>query len=255
MRDHFQRDARFQDILDVTFTSYSGTIEIAVTVHEWDGTNPREVPCAAFNAYSGSDGFLPGAQEQLFIDHFEPVPREHVFIFHADLNLKPPKELFFMMPNIVSFAFGGMELYKGFLLPRGQVVPHTLITQIGSPLYLSLLRSPIPGRTTGSGVPGNWGPPPGLVHAEHPPPSQSPLLAMTRWLYGSRQRRHTAWRVQELDSDAVRRSRKLMEIRWNLAGYDFVIREALPFPQWRLEATIAATASFSFHVVDVVEGF
>ena len=117
MRDHFRRDSRFHEILDVTLSSFPDSISISATI-ECDETDPQGLPYAAFNVHSLPDEFTPEVREQLFTDIFAAIPLEHVLIFRADLDLRLPEELFFMMPNIVVFHLFGVELYEGFLLPN-----------------------------------------------------------------------------------------------------------------------------------------
>ena len=117
MRDYFQRDTRFQDVVDVNLSSFPGSISIAVTV-EWNGINAPEpdIPYAAFNLYPPAH-LPPNVREQLLIDLLEPIPREDVIIFHANVDLKLPEVVFSMMPHIGTFSLESVELYEGFMLP------------------------------------------------------------------------------------------------------------------------------------------
>jgi len=116
IRDYFQRDIRFQDLLEVTLSTWTGFISVSVTV-ESDETMEQETPYVGFKVYTAADQFRPGVRDQLFIDLFAPIPGEHVAHFKADIDLKLPDKLFFMMPNIVMFYLAGVELSEGFLLP------------------------------------------------------------------------------------------------------------------------------------------
>jgi len=136
MRDYFQRDTRFQDILEVTFYTIPGSISISVTV-EWDGTREQDTPYAEFKVYPAADQFPPDVRERLFIDLFAPIPREHVLCLDANTDVTLPEELFFMMPNIVMFYLAGVELSEGFLLPNPDG-PYAEMTLLPSLEYLSL---------------------------------------------------------------------------------------------------------------------
>ena len=117
MRDYFQRDTRFQDMLEVTIHSIPGSISISVTV-EWDGTREQDTPYVALNVCAAAETFPPGVRERLLVDLFVPIPGEHVSHFRADTDLKLPEELFFMMPNIMMFHLADVELSEGFLMPN-----------------------------------------------------------------------------------------------------------------------------------------
>jgi len=112
MREHFQRDPKFQNLLEVAFSSFPGSISISVNV-----VTALDPPHTAFNVHP-TDGFPPDVREQLFIDLFESIPQERVAFLNADLDLKLSEELFIMMPNIAILTLSGVELYEGFLQPN-----------------------------------------------------------------------------------------------------------------------------------------
>ena len=118
MRDYFRRNARFQDRLELSLSSSPDSIGISVTV-EWDESAVPEqaLPNAKFKVKL-ADQLPPEVLEQLFINLVTLIPREHVVHVNADLHMKLPEELFFMMPNIEKLYMVGAELSTGFLQPN-----------------------------------------------------------------------------------------------------------------------------------------
>ena len=119
MRDHFRRDARFQDTLEASSPSsspYSAAIFFTVPCHEATRLQLSSLG-TPFNVYL-ADQPPPDELEQLLIDLIAFLPRERVEHFDAKLDKKLPEELLFMMPNIKTLHATGAELSKGFLQPN-----------------------------------------------------------------------------------------------------------------------------------------
>jgi hypothetical protein len=120
IRNHYQRDARFQETLGVCSFSSPGSISISVNAIANHETKPiAKQPTAAFTVVL-ADLVPPSTLEQLLIDLIKLIPREHVVSFNANalLYMKPPEELFLMMPSIKTLYLSGVEVSKGFLQPN-----------------------------------------------------------------------------------------------------------------------------------------
>ena len=120
IRNHYQRDPRFQETLGVCSFSSPGSISVSVNAianHEVAPT--AKPPTAAFTVVL-ADLAPPSTLEQLLIDLIELIPREHVVSFNANalLYMKPPEELFLMMPSVRTLYLSGVEVSKGFLQPN-----------------------------------------------------------------------------------------------------------------------------------------
>ena len=119
MRTYFQRDARFQDRLGICSFSSPGSISIsvnAVCTHAI-ALVPKP-PFVSFTVVLAD--IPPDPPEQLFIDLAALIPQERVVSFNANaaLHMKPPEEVFFMMPNIETLYLSDVEVSKGFLQPN-----------------------------------------------------------------------------------------------------------------------------------------
>ena len=120
IRNHYRRDARFQETLGICSFSSPGSISISVNAianHEVAPT--AKPPTAAFTVVL-VDFAPPATLEKLLIDLIELIPREHVVSFNANalLYMKPPEELFLMMPSVRTLYLSGVEVSKGFLQPN-----------------------------------------------------------------------------------------------------------------------------------------
>ena len=139
--DHFQRDARFQDTLDVSSSSssYFGATALSVTVTCGEtttlGRDSPEVTLKVHLAY----GLPPDVLEQLFVSLVAPIPGEHVVRFNAELDIKLPEELLFMMPNIEWLCIVDVKLSEGFLQPNPDG-PHANVKLLPSLETLCLRR-------------------------------------------------------------------------------------------------------------------
>ena len=116
MRDYFRRDTRFQGRLEVSSSSWYGSVSISVGVI---CAQPTVLVHGSPRVSLTILGNLPlDAQEQLFIGLIALIPAEHVVRFDAELNMKLPEELFFMMPNIEALRLADVTLSEGFLQPN-----------------------------------------------------------------------------------------------------------------------------------------
>ena len=113
MRDYFQRDARFQDPLEI-FSDFR-RISISVGVVYAQATTPAPRVLLAV-----SIGYTPplNTLEQFMINLVAPIPQEPVISFMTNLYTKLLEELLFVMPNIETFTICEAELTKGFLQPN-----------------------------------------------------------------------------------------------------------------------------------------
>jgi hypothetical protein len=119
IRNHFQRDARFQDRLGVCSFSSPGSISISVNAVCTHAIAPApKPPFVAFTVVLAD--LPPDPLERLFIDLVALIPKDHVVSFNANAadHMKPPEELFFMMPNIETLYLSEVEVSKGFLRPN-----------------------------------------------------------------------------------------------------------------------------------------
>ena len=114
MLDHFRRDARFQDRLEVVSYSARSFISITVGVICALGTAPAPRVSLAL----ALDGRPPDVLEQFFINLVLPTPRERIVSLVADLDTKLPEELVFMMLNIERLYLFNVGLSKRFLQPK-----------------------------------------------------------------------------------------------------------------------------------------
>lgn len=119
IRNHYQRDARFQETLGVCSFSSPGSISISVNAIANHDTAPAAKPPTAAFTVVLADLAPTAILEQLLIDLIKLIPREHVVSFNANalLYMKPPEELFLMMPSIRTLYLSGVEVSKGFLQP------------------------------------------------------------------------------------------------------------------------------------------
>jgi len=138
IRDHYRRDARFQDDLEVSSRSDSGTlIGISVTVvYRGPFTLEDNIPPAGFTVLL-TDEPPPDVLKQLFIDLIALIPRGQVEVFSADLEMEPPEEVLIMMPTIERLYVAGLELSEGFLQPNKDG-PHANTKLLPSLEYLCL---------------------------------------------------------------------------------------------------------------------
>ena len=117
IRDHFRRDIRFQDRLEITSFSPPGSVSISVNVLCPQTTVPAQNPFVAYMVVLANQT-PPDVLEQSFVDLITLVPQEHIVSLSADLEMKPPEVLFFTMPNIERLHLSDVELSEGFLQPK-----------------------------------------------------------------------------------------------------------------------------------------
>ena len=115
-RDRLQRDARFQDPLEIRISSSTASrlISISVEVVCTQATTP--VPRVSLTAALDHTP-PPNMSEQYIINLIAPIPREPVTSFIAKLDMKLPEKILFTMPNIKTLSICNVELSKGFLQP------------------------------------------------------------------------------------------------------------------------------------------
>ena len=120
IRDHYRRDARFQETLGVCSFSSPGSISISVNAIANHEIIPMAKPPTVAFTVVLTDLAPPATVEQLLIDLIELIPRERVMSFNANalLYMKPPEELFLLMPSIRTLYLSGVEVSKGFLQPN-----------------------------------------------------------------------------------------------------------------------------------------
>ena len=118
MRDRFRRDPRFQDKLEITFFSTPDCISVSVDAMWPHATVMERDPPFAVFVMEFNHVPPPDVLEQLFIGLTIFLPHEYAVSFSADLHVKPPEELFSMMPNVETLDLSGLELSKGFLQPN-----------------------------------------------------------------------------------------------------------------------------------------
>ena len=144
MRDYFRRDTRFQNPLEVSSSSSCGVISISVGVICAQATvRAPQVSLAVVLDYIPP----PDVVEQFLMNLTAPIPRESVVAFTANLDMKLPEELLFVMPNIETLSISNVKLSKGFLQPDSDG-PHAGMKLLPSLRSLSL------GNITPSG--GSW---------------------------------------------------------------------------------------------------
>jgi len=123
MRDYFRRDPRFQDRLGVySSSSYPlfpshGSISIVVGVVRAQ-TTTLELGSPQVSLTALANRPPTGTPEQFFIHLIALIPQERIIFFNADLYVRPPEEVFFMMRNIETLYLSEMQLSEGFLQPN-----------------------------------------------------------------------------------------------------------------------------------------
>ena len=115
MRDHFRRDARFRDGLEVSSSVVPSSIDVSVKTLPNLPTTPASVRIRVLMP-------LPHAVEQLLINLIALIPSENAISFISDSIAELPEEMFFMMPNIEALHLTTVEFSEGFLQPN----PHGL---------------------------------------------------------------------------------------------------------------------------------
>ena len=111
VQDYFRRSHRFQDSLDLSFFSGYSCVAISVGVVCAGQELPRVSLTAVVN--------LPlNALERLLISLIALTPRERVVRFGGGIGMKPPEEVFPMLPNIRILRLSEVVLSEGFLQPN-----------------------------------------------------------------------------------------------------------------------------------------
>ena len=115
MQDHFRRDVRFQDTLDIYSCSpQDGFTSVSVSViHAKTTVFVQKLPEVSLAVRAP-----PLVTEQSFINFIALIPMENVRSFHARGAKTLPEELFFMMPNIETLRLSDVHLSRGFLQPN-----------------------------------------------------------------------------------------------------------------------------------------
>jgi len=113
MRDYFRRDARFQDALEIASASSYGFVTAGVARAQASTQAPWMSVTLDLDPIPP-----PYVLEQFLINLIAPTPRELAVSFAADLDMKLPEELLFMMPNIDTLSICGVRLSKGFFQPN-----------------------------------------------------------------------------------------------------------------------------------------
>ena len=117
MRDHFRRDARFQDKLWVYCSSFTSSATISVGIKRAQTTALIEV-LPQVSLVVQAPLAPPGAMEPSLFSLITLVPLEHVVSFHAGRGTQLSEELFLMIPNIETLRISQFELSEGFLQPN-----------------------------------------------------------------------------------------------------------------------------------------
>jgi len=120
MRNYFRRDARFQDRLGICSFTSRGSISISVNAVCDHAVAPAPKPPIAVFTVVLADLALPHPPEKFLIDLIALIPQTHVVSFNANSthHMKPPEELFSMMPDIETLYLSGVEVSEGFLQPN-----------------------------------------------------------------------------------------------------------------------------------------
>jgi len=109
IRDHFRRDARFQDRLWMYSTSFSTAASISIGVIRTRTIMSRRVlPQVSLLVHA----------EQALTNLIPFLPLEHIVSFFAGHGTKLPEELLSMMPNIAALSISEVKLSEGFLQPN-----------------------------------------------------------------------------------------------------------------------------------------
>ena len=119
IRDYFQRGPGFQDRLEVMSSSSSPdsfSFSVGVVCTQTAALEPKP-PWVMFTVELANQP-PPDVLQQSFTNLIASIPVQRVTSYNVDPQLKPPEELFVMMPNIKTLRFSGMELFKGFLQPN-----------------------------------------------------------------------------------------------------------------------------------------
>ena len=144
LQNHFRRNPRFRDRLDLSSSIDDDSISISVgVVYDHTPMLEQEPPRVSLTL---TDPPLP-ALERLLVGLITTIPGEHVVRFDADLGVIPPEELFLMMPNIEALRLSDVDLYEGFLQPNPNG-PHAN-TKLLPSLESLCLQDPFP-------VDGDW---------------------------------------------------------------------------------------------------
>ena len=116
MQDYFRRDARFQGRLGVCSSSSFGSISIWLGAEcTWNTLPVVDPPRVMLGAPANLPP--PNGLERIFISLIALIPRERVVFFDVGVDMKPPEEVFFMMPNIETLHLSRALLSQGFLQP------------------------------------------------------------------------------------------------------------------------------------------
>ena len=116
IRDHFRRDARFQDKLEISSSSSCNYTTILVgtvrTLTALLARQPRaRLMVALFN-------HPPEILDQLLINLTAHIPLERVVSLDTDGSTNLPEEVFCMMPNVETMRISRTRLSEGFLQPN-----------------------------------------------------------------------------------------------------------------------------------------
>jgi len=149
MREYFRRDPRFQDRLGMSSSSSSplfpsfGCISIVVGVVRAQ-TTTLELGSPQVSLTALANRPPPGTPEQFFIPLITLIPQERIVFFNADLYVRPPEEVFFMMRNIETLYLSEMQLSEGFLQPNPdgphantKLLPSLRLLRLGDVTYLN----------------------------------------------------------------------------------------------------------------------
>ena len=119
VRDHFQRDVRFQDRLEV-HTYFGGYIMVSGNRTSdrcdkalWLEQGP---PSAEFTVFL-AEPFPDPVMEKLYLDLMALVPQEYVVRYRTEHHARAPEEPLFTTPNIETLWLCGWTLSKGLLQP------------------------------------------------------------------------------------------------------------------------------------------
>ena len=112
MRDHFQRDSRFQDKLGVT--CFRGCVDVRVGDM---GTSRLEQPSARFTVSITGPPSDPLTKKST-LDLMAFIPHEHVVSLKTEYSLGVPEWLFVAMANIETLSLHEVILSGGFPQPN-----------------------------------------------------------------------------------------------------------------------------------------
>jgi hypothetical protein len=140
IRDHFRRDIRFQDSLEVVISKFY-SIDIYVgrigTHPETELVSGGTPPLAIFSAtILGPLTPSPG-MFKLYVDLMSFIPREHVVSLKTFHFYEVPEEMLAAMPNIRTLWIYGFVLTNGFLRPNPDG-PHSNASLLPSLQHLHL---------------------------------------------------------------------------------------------------------------------